>query len=294
MSNFVVIDAPSILGLRPSGVELLPDALRAAGLHAGLGAGYAGRIEPPPYDPIRDPDTKLLNPRALHDYSRRLAQAVTRVRENKGIPIVLGGDCSNLIGCMLALRHAGRFGLFFIDGHADFYQPEVEPNGEVASMDLAIVSGRGPDVLADIDGLRPLVRDDDIVAFGYRDSAQQAEYGSQDIRATPIRVWTLDQVLESGVTEATRYAVATLSMERLDGLWIHIDVDVLDDTIMPAVDYRMPGGMQWNDLSAALRVLMRTRRVVGVNIGIFNPRLDPEGTIAGRLVACLVAGLATG
>ena len=294
MSNFVVIDAPSILGLRPSGVELLPDALRAAGLHAGLGAGYAGRIEPPPYDPIRDPDTKLLNPRALHDYSRRLAQAVTRVRENKGIPIVLGGDCSNLIGCMLALRHAGRFGLFFIDGHADFYQPEVEPNGEVASMDLAIVSGRGPDVLADIDGLRPLVRDDDIVAFGYRDAAQQAEYGSQDIRATPIRVWTLDQVLESGVIEATRYAVATLSLERLDGLWIHIDVDVLDDMIMPAVDYRMPGGMQWNDLSAALRVLMHTRRVVGVNIGIFNPRLDPEGTIAGRLVACLVAGLATG
>lgn len=294
MSNFVVIDAPSILGLRPSGVELLPDALRAAGLHAGLGAGYAGRIEPPPYDPIRDPDTKLLNPRALHDYSRRLAQAVTRVRENKGIPVVLGGDCSNLIGCMLALRHAGRFGLFFIDGHADFYQPEVEPNGEVASMDLAIVSGRGPAVLADIDGLRPLVRDDDIVAFGYRDAAQQAEYGSQDIRATPIRVWTLDQVLESGVIEATRYAVATLSMEQLDGLWIHIDVDVLDDTIMPAVDYRMPGGMQWNDLSAALRVLMRTRRVVGVNIGIFNPRLDPEGTIAGRLVACLVAGLATG
>jgi arginase len=273
---------------------LLPDALRAAGLHAGLGAGYAGRIEPPPYDPIRDPDTKLLNPRALHDYSRRLAQAVTRVRENKGIPVVLGGDCSNLIGCMLALRHAGRFGLFFIDGHADFYQPEVEPNGEVASMDLAIVSGRGPAVLADIDGLRPLVRDDDIVAFGYRDAAQQAEYGSQDIRATPIRVWTLDQVLESGVIEATRYAVATLSMEQLDGLWIHIDVDVLDDTIMPAVDYRMPGGMQWNDLSAALRVLMRTRRVVGVNIGIFNPRLDPEGTIAGRLVACLVAGLATG
>jgi len=294
MSNFVVIDAPSILGLRPSGVELLPDALRAAGLHVGLGAGYAGRIEPPPYDPIRDPDTKLLNPRALHDYSRRLAQAVTRVRENKGIPIVLGGDCSNLIGCMLALRHAGRFGLFFIDGHADFYQPEVEPNGEVASMDLAIVSGRGPDVLADIDGLRPLVRDDDIVAFGFRDAAQQAEYGSQDIRATPIRVWTLDQVLESGVIEATRYAVATLSMERLDGLWIHIDVDVLDDTIMPAVDYRMPGGMQWNDLSAALRVLMLTRRVVGVNIGIFNPRLDPEGTIAGRLVACLVAGLAKG
>jgi arginase len=54
---------------------------------------------------------------------------------------------SNIIGIMLALRRIGRFGLLFIDGHADFYQPETEPNGEVASMDLAIVSGRGPTVL---------------------------------------------------------------------------------------------------------------------------------------------------
>ena len=91
------------------------------------------------------------------------------LRQGK-FPLVLGGDCSNIIGIMLALRRAGRFGLVFIDGHADFYQPEAEPSGEVASMDLAIVSGRGPTVLTDIEGLKPLVRDADIVAFGFRDA----------------------------------------------------------------------------------------------------------------------------
>ena len=50
MPPFVIIDAPSILGLRPSGVEELPEALKAAGLQAGLNAEYAGRVEPPPYD----------------------------------------------------------------------------------------------------------------------------------------------------------------------------------------------------------------------------------------------------
>jgi hypothetical protein len=57
----------------------------------------------------------------------------------------------------------GRYGLFFINGHADFYQPEVSLTGEVADMDLAIVSGRGPDVLTNIEGLKPLVRDQDVV-----------------------------------------------------------------------------------------------------------------------------------
>jgi len=53
------------------------------------------------------------------------------------IPVVLGGDCTSLLGSMLALRRRGRYGLFFIDGHADFFQPEAEPNGEGASMELA-------------------------------------------------------------------------------------------------------------------------------------------------------------
>jgi arginase len=110
-------------------------------------------------------------------------------------PIVLGGDCSILIGCMLALRRLGKYGLFFIDGHADFYQPEAEPNGEVASMELAIVSGSGPSILTDIDGLKPLVQDKDIIAFGYRDTEEQKEYASQDIQETSINAFTLNRCI---------------------------------------------------------------------------------------------------
>ena len=144
MAHFAIIDAPSVLGLRPTGVEHLPEALKAAGLQAGLNAEYAGRVEPLPYNPRRDPETLILNPDPLRAYSLRLAEAVAGVLRQNKFPLVLGGDCSNIIGIMLALRRAGRYGLFFIDGHADFYQPEAEPNGEVASMDLAVVSGRDP------------------------------------------------------------------------------------------------------------------------------------------------------
>ena len=43
-SQFTIIDAPSILGLRPTGVEYLPEALKAAGLMERLNADYSGRV----------------------------------------------------------------------------------------------------------------------------------------------------------------------------------------------------------------------------------------------------------
>ena len=291
MPRFAIIDAPSILGLRPTGVEHLPEALKAAGLQAGLSTEYGGRVEPPPYNPQRDRKTLILNPNALRAFSLQLAEAVARALRQDKFPLVLGGDCSNIIGIMLALRRAGRYGLFFIDGHADFYQPEVEPNGEVASMDLAIVSGRGPDVIANIDGLKPLVRDEDTVAFGFRDTEQQRELGSQDIRATDIHTFDLERVRALGVTAAAEQAIGRLQEGELAGFWIHLDADVLNDEIMPAVDYRLAGGLEWDELSALLRTLISSGQAVGMNVGIFNPRLDPDGSIAQQFVKSLVAGL---
>ena len=291
MPHFAIIDAPSILGLRPTGVEHLPEALKAAGLLVGLNAEYAGRVEPPPYNPQRDPNTLILNPDALRAYSLQLAEAVASVLRQGKFPLVLGGDCSNIIGIMLGLRRAGRNGLFFIDGHADFYQPEAEPNGEVASMDLAIVSGRGPDVIANIDGLKPLVRDEDIVAFGFRDDEQQREYGSQDIRATGIHTFDLEQVRALGVTAAAKQALGKLQENKLGGFWIHLDADVLNDEIMPAVDYCLDGGLEWSELSALLKTLISSGQAIGMNVGIFNPRLDTDGSIARQFAKSLVAGL---
>nr|AHN97965.1 putative Arginase [uncultured bacterium lac160] len=289
--RFALLHAPSILGLRPTGVERLPEALEAAGLRSGLGAEFAGRIEPPPYDPRRDPKTGILNPTGLVGFSRRLADAVTRELRRGAFPIVLGGDCSNLIGCALALRGMGRYGLLFLDGHADFYHPEAEPNGEVASMDLAIVSGHGPAVLADLDGLRPLVREEDIVAFGYRDEEEQQKHGSQDIGETAIHCFPLHEVRRTSAADAAERAAAILHERDVEGIWIHLDADVLDDRVMPAVDYRLPGGLSWEELSATLRAVMATGRAVGLNVGIFNPSLDPDGSIARRLVSCIVEGV---
>lgn len=292
MRQAVIVQAPSVLGLRPTGVQDLPRALLDAGLPDRLRAADGGRIDAPPYNPQRDPDTGVLNPYGIARYSVDLAGAVGGVLDRGGFPVVLGGDCSILLGTLLALRRRGRYGLWFIDGHTDFYQPSAEPNGEVASMDLALVTGRGPRVLTDLEGLGPLVRDEDVVAFGFRDAAESAGAGMQPL---PPRLGAIDlaRIREVGVAAAASHAVDRLAAGSTSGYWVHLDVDVLDDAIMPAVDYRQPSGLSWSELETVLRCAMSTGQAVGLDVTIFNPRLDPDGRLAARLVECLGRGLCT-
>jgi arginase len=291
MTRYAVIEAPSVLGLFPRGVERLPDVLLDAGLADRLDARRAGRVEPPPYDPRRDAATGLLNPTGLRDYAHQLADVTGEVLDGGEVPIVLGGDCSILLGNLLALRRRGRHGLLFLDGHADFYQPEAEPNGEAASMDLALATGRGPAVVADLDGYGALIRDEDVVVLGRRDADQAEEAGSRRIEDTPIAVLDLTAVRDRGAERAARDGLERLDRPDLDGFWIHLDCDVLDDAVMPAVDYRLEGGLGWDELETVIAAAVDTGRAIGVEVTIFNPALDTDGTITRVLVARLVNAL---
>jgi arginase len=289
--RFVILEAPSILGLFPKGVETLPDALLAAGLAERLGAERAGRVEPPNYIPERDPETLLLNPRGLADYAVALADTVGRLLNAGTFPIVLGGDCSIVLGCLLALKRRGRYGLLFVDGHADFYQPEAEPNGEAASMDLALATGRGPAVVTNVEGRRPLVRDEDVVVLGRRDAEDADRYGSQRIEDAGIELLDLAAVRSLGVESAMARALERLTTPALDGFWIHLDADVLDDAVMPAVDYRLPDGLSWDELAVILRAAVATDRAAGINVTILNPKLDSNGAVVRKFVDALVRSL---
>jgi arginase len=285
-----VIEAPSDLGLRRTGVQGLPDALRAAGLLEGLpNARYAGGIPVPPYDSVRDPATGVLNPDGIRAFSLLLAERVGLTLDLGRFPVVLGGDCSILIGTTLALRRRGRFGLFFLDGHADFYSAEAEPNGEVASMELGVVTGRGPAALADLDGLRPFVRESDVVVFGYRDAESAAKLGSPDVRDTAMRVSDLEQVRRVGAAAAAREELSALEATGVEGFWIHLDADVLADDVMPAVDYRMPNGLSVDELAEVLRVVLASPLATGLEVTIYNPTFDDAERSAARALARTIA-----
>jgi arginase len=291
MAQFAIVQAPSPLGLWPSGVERTPEVLLQMGLARVLDARRDQRVEPPEYDPVRDSATAMLNPLGLAEYSPRLADVVGRVLDNGEFPVVLGGDCSILLACTLALKRRGRYGLLFLDGHADFYAPHQSPTGEAADMDLALVSGRGPDTVVNLDRQKPYVRDEDIVLFAHRDTALAHKDGSQDVRNTGITVRDLGEVRRAGAKAAATEAVDRLSAPDSKGFWIHLDVDVLDDALMPAVDYRMTGGLDFDELAEVLRAAMDSGSAVGFNLTIFNPNLDPNRSVARNLVNRLARAL---
>jgi len=284
---YAIIEAPSTLGLATDGVERLADRLLELGLAERIGARRTARLAVPDKNPVPDPETGTLNAAAIADWSPRLADAVEAVLDTGAFPLVLGGDCTIVLGSMLALRRRGRYGLLFIDGNADFFQPEAEPNGEGASMDLAFVTGHGPSLLTNIEGRGPLVRSEDTVAFAYRDHADQAEYGSQPLPAA-LEVYDLPAIRDIGIDQAAYRAVAHLTRDALDGFFIHLDADVLEDAIMPAVDFRLPGGLSWEELAKVLRIALTSGKAVGLEVAIYNPKLDQDGS-AGRGLTDLLA-----
>lgn len=289
MHPVAVIAAPSDLGLRPSGVAELPRALRRAGILRTLrDVEDAGAIDVPGYVSIRDSATGIMNPQGIREVSQDLAALIETSLGASRFPLVLGGDCSILLGVMLALKRRGRYGLLFLDGHADFYSAEAEPNGEVASMELALITGREPQLLAGVVE-PPLVRENDVVVFGVRDCESAASYGSPDVRDTRMRVLDLWTVQRTGAAAAAREAVSFLERSGVEGFWIHLDADVLDDDVMPAVDYRMPGGLTPDELVSILRAALQSEKVVGLDITIYNPSLDDESLSAGRVLAAAVS-----
>ena len=286
MRRIAIIEAPSILGLRPTGVERLPDALDRAGLARKLEAEKTARVEPGVYSDKRDPETGFLNPQEIRNYSLLLAAQIGHAIHNGQFPLVIGGDCSILLGSMLALKRRGRHGLLFLDGHMDFYDAASNVNGEAASSDLALVTGRGPSLITTYDGYCPLVADEDVVAFGFRDENEAQSYGSPPLPPA-LKAVSLKDVRRTGAAAAARAAIDHVSGAGARAFWIHFDADVLDDQIMPAVDYRLSDGLNWQEIEAVLALAVSSSMAVGMEITIFNPTLDPEGSIANAFVEML-------
>lgn len=197
--------------------------------------------------------------------------------------VVLGGDCSILIGNLLALKRRGRFGLVFIDGHSDFRHPHNAPAiGAAAGEDLAIVTGRGDARLVDLQQLGPYVNDADVALIGVR---PYDEYLGELLQLG-ISVTTSVELAEVGADLVVKRALDTIT-RATQGFWIHLDLDVLDSQELPAVDSPEPDGLSFTGLTSLLKPLVASPRCVGLELTIYDPDLDPSGRYAEQIVKCL-------
>lgn len=291
-----ILAAPTNLGLRPPepgavpGTAKAPEALREAGLHRrliGWGASDAGVVLPGRYRDdlgVGAPGTR--NERAIIDHAMRLAGRVGDELDRFRTPLILGGDCSVLLGAALALARRGRFGLVHVDGHTDFRHPGNTTHcPSVAGEDLAVVLGRHRPALADIEGLRPYFRPDDAVHIGCRDTDEHI----RELRSFVPLVVPAREVRAMGGGYWGSRVRHLFEGRGTGGYWLHVDVDVLDPTWMPAIDSPTPGGLGPHELLDLLTRL--APGACGAEVTIFDPDLDPEGKLAAFLTDLLATGL---
>ena len=70
-------------------------------------------------------------------------------------------------------------------------------------------------------------------------------------------------------------------------LWLHIDLDVLDQDVFPATDYLMSGGLDWDQLVALVTPVARDPRLAGWSLSCYNPEKDPGGRDGRAIVAAM-------
>jgi arginase len=298
MGRIAILDAPSNLGLRPPtpnsvpGCSKAPGALRDHGLVARLGARDAGCLTPPRFDPGDwRPGDGVSQAADIARYSTRLADRIAAIVNAGEFPVVLGGDCSVVLGSALAMRRlgedrGGRIGLVYVDAHSDFRHPgNASVVGAAAGEALALVTGRGQAELAAMEQRRPYVRDSDVVVIGMRHTDEYR----MDLQAGGFSTRSAPDVRTHGASRSAQWIRGQLA--ECIGFWVHLDVDVLDPSVMPAVDAPTPGGIAYPELEQLLRGLTGSPECLGIEVTVFDPDFDVEGVYAQDLVNALVAGL---
>ncbi len=158
----------------------------------------------------------------------------------------------------------------FYDAHGDFNTWETTPSGFIGGMPLAMLTGRGEQTIVDGAGLRTIA-DTDAYLVGARD----LDPGEQIL---------LDQS-DVAVVEVDEVA-STVPAGR--DLYVHIDVDVVDPSDVPAINYPAPDGPSAAAVAESVAALASTGRVVAFSVSTWNPAL-PGAEVAAASTRTIAA-----
>ncbi|HEY1055643.1 MAG TPA: arginase family protein [Emticicia sp.] len=290
----VYVSAPSNLGLKPMpyadkdgpGARKAPAVFEHFSFKERLYISQAYTINPPAYTGVVDTKTGIRNLPELIAYSKQYAEVIKEIITKNQFPIVIGGDCSILIGSMLALKQAGNYGLVHIDGHTDYAIARISSStGGAAGMDLAIVTGVGDEAITNIDNQQPYVAEANTAQFAnrcYDKTFNGNFYHSAIFNAD------LPDLREKGIIKTATEFIEKLKRNQVEGIWLHVDADVLDSEVMPAVDSPQEDGLSYDELRTLLKTFIKSGLVVGFQLTIYDPDLDADKSVGKRLVDELV------
>jgi arginase len=267
---------------RAGGTEHAPAALRDAGLVARLGISDRGDLDVRIRGEERDRETGILGADDVLAMTATVRASIRDLVSSGERPLVLGGCCSLLPGALAGVRDAvGTVGVANVDGHVDVYDGVTSPTGEGADMPLAVAFGLGPDAWVEAAG-GATTEPAQAVVLGARDEEEARDIAPLlEGALAELLILSPDALRTRGLAASGELGAGRLA-EGAGRFWIHLDVDVLDEAAMPATDYLMPGGLEWEELADLLGALCAAPALAGLSIACLNPEKDPGGRLTQR------------
>jgi len=268
MMRIDVVTVPYRYDERSDGSGRGPEALVEAGLFdklAGLGIDTRGPLISTLPDDERAAGSIAINVGRLGAHTAELV-AVSR-SDGAGV-LVIAGDDTATVGVVSGLQRAhgagARIGLVWLDAHGDFNTPETSYSGILAGMPVAILAGLAGPLWRGAAGLAAPMPTDRIVISGVRDLDERE---ATLLQSTDVRVVT--------AREATTGNAHVHAVNRLAGtcdiLCLHIDLDVLDPSLVPSSVTPEPGGLSVRQAANLISVVLETGKVAVVSLAGLNP-----------------------
>ena len=275
MPEIRVIVMPYELGQLRGGVGRGPERLLELGGAEALAASGA-RIETELIELSQPFDNEI---DASFELIRLVAERVSAARADDAFPVLLSGSCFAAVGVVAGLEETAP-GVVWFDAHGDFNEPASAVFGYFDGMGLAVLTGSAWQTLRSPVLFEPLP-ETAVVLAGARAFDEPEEQRLADSRIVQVAASDLDP------PEALIEAVNGLAPSP-SGIYVHIDLDVLDPEQAPVNVYSAPGGLSDSGLSTVLEALLRESHVHAVSLTAYDPECDPEARvppIAARLLS---------
>ena len=286
-----LIGAPSNIGISPYDdgtprrLSEAPQALREAG-RRGARCNRRRQRDARAVSRLRATVNRRPQPAGGAAVSDALAARVTATLATGAFPIVLGGDCSVVLGCLLGARRAGSrpIGLAYL-----MPMPILAPwRNRAPARPRACASRLRWGVATRCSRVWPAHRSSLIGMWRWWDAGttmsrvRSRRTGGVVYRRPAghvLRRRPLDAIVSKGLEQAAGPEV--------EGFWLHLDADLLSPAIMPAVDSPIEGGPLFEEAIALLAPLVQHPKALGFELTIYDPSLDPTREAARTLVGLL-------
>lgn len=289
-----ILGVPIDLGAGRRGVDMGPSAIRYAGLSRRLqDLGHQvvdfGNLTTPMVEttPLPPPDSRLRYLEPIAEVCQRLAELVADIAAQAMLPLILGGDHSLAIGSASGSARGRRLGLIWIDAHADFNDETTTPSGNIHGMPLAVLTGRGPPLLAGLAGKTPAFDPARVVLIAVRDLDPLER---EALRTSAITVFTMHEIDRRGMAAVMEQAL-TIATRGTDGFHLSFDLDVVDPREAPGVGTPVSGGISAREAHLAMELIAENGALRSLDIVEVNPILDERNATAELAVELALSAL---